>query len=74
MSEHNNQKIQKQSFIFGLAAGVAIASIIGLVIILLVGFNGSATTKGVSTDELNNTPVKSAAPANSAIPSMRGGC
>ncbi len=40
MSEHNTQKTQKQGFIFGLVAGVAIVSVIGLVVMLSSDFNG----------------------------------
>ncbi len=39
MSEHNIQKTQKQSFIFGFVAGVAIVSVIGLVIMMSTGFH-----------------------------------
>ena len=74
MSEHNTQKIQKQSFVFGLVAGVAAASIIGLVIVLSAGFNGAATQKGAPTEKSNNAPANGAAPSGGAIPSMRGGC
>lgn len=45
MSEHNTQKIQKQSFIFGLVAGVAIVSVIGFIILLSTGFDDAKITE-----------------------------
>ncbi len=51
MSEYNTQKIQKQSFIFGLVAGVAIVSVIGFIILLSTGFNGAnITEEGASSN------------------------
>ncbi len=50
MSEHNTQKIQKKSFIFGLVVGVAIVSVIGFIILLSTGFNESKTVKEGSSN------------------------
>lgn len=50
MSEQNNQKIQKQSFIFGLVVGVAIVSVIGFIILLSTGFNENGAVEEGSSN------------------------